>query len=188
MYNPYHHYKGENLTPTEKVERKVVELLLESKITDEKRDGSIVFELKHSSECIQVARILAQKRDLNVDLAEASAALHDIYVIVHGTYKDHAKLGKPIAKKILEEIGGFTKEEIKIITEAVAHHSEKDIHTKDPYIELIKDADVFACSFYKKAEEEYRHIKSAKLFDEYASRVKKVRRELGLPEKPVFRP
>lgn len=188
MYKLHHHYKGENLTSSEKVERKVVELLLESKIPDEKRDSSIVFELKHSSECIQVARILAQKRGLNIDLAEVSAALHDVYVIVHGIYKNHANLGKPIAQKILEDIGGFTIEEIKIITEAVAHHSEKDIYSNNPYIELIKDADVFACSFYKKAEDEYRHIKSHALFLEYAKRVKKVRLEFGLPEKPLFRP
>lgn len=188
MYKPYHHYKGNNLSSSEKVERKVVELLLESKVPDQMRDSSIIFELKHSSECVQVARILAQKRGLNIDLAEVSAALHDIYVIVHGIYKDHAKLGAPIAKQILEDIGGFTNEEIKTITRAVAHHSEKDIQSDNPYIELIKDADVFACSFYKKAEEEYRHIKSPKLFEEYASRVKKVRRELELPEKPVFRP
>lgn len=188
MYRSYHHYKGEDLTSSEKVERKVVELLLQSQVSDDKRDSSIVFELKHSSECIQVARILAQKRGLNIDLAETSAALHDIYVIIIGIYKDHAKLGASIAKQILEEIGGFTNEEIRTITEAVAHHSEKDIHTDNPYIELIKDADVFACSLYKKAAAEYRRIKSPVLFEEYARRVKKVRQELGLPEKPVFRP
>ncbi|MBM3283133.1 HD domain-containing protein [Candidatus Gottesmanbacteria bacterium] len=186
--NPgYHHYKGTSLSPSEKVEKKVVELLLNSKIPDGKRESSVVFELKHSSECIQIARILAQKRGLNLDLADAIAALHDIYVIVKGIYQNHGELGAPIAKKILKEIGGFSALEIRTITEAIAHHSKKDIHTDDPYIELIKDADVFACSFYKNSQEEYRRIKSPELFEAYAGRVKKVRRELGLPAEPVFR-
>lgn len=187
MTNGYHHFKGNDLTPSEKVERKVVELLLTSNCPDSKRDSSMVFELKHSSKIVQVARILAQKRNLNIDLSETAAALHDIYVIVYGLYKDHAKLGRPIAEKILNEIGGFSKEEIITICDAVAHHSEKDIHTNDPYIELIKDADVFDCSMYKQAEAEYKRIKSPKVFEEYTKRVIKVRRELGLPEKPVYR-
>lgn len=187
MQQPYHHFKDESLSPSEKVERKVVQLLLNSKIPDEKRESSIVFELKHSSECIQVARILAQKRNLDLALAETAAALHDIHVIVEGTYKDHAKLGAPIAEKILNEIGGFTEQQIKIICDAVAHHSEKDIYTNDAYIELVKDADVFACSLYKNAESEYKRIKSPAIFEEYEKRVKKVRTELGLPDNPVFR-
>lgn len=185
--NYYHHYKGTHLSPTEKVEKRVVELLLHSKVSDEKRDSSIIFELKHSSECVQVARILAQKRDLNVALAEAAAALHDIYVIVTGSYSNHAKLGAPIAKKILEETGGFTEFEIKAITDAVYHHSEKEVYSDDPYIELIKDADVFDCSFYKNSEAEYRRTKNPDIFIHYAKRVKNIRKELGLPEEPVFR-
>ncbi len=187
MRNGYHHFKGNNLTPSEKVERKVVQLLLTSKLSDRQRDSSIVFELKHSSEIIQIARILAQKRNLKMDLAETAAALHDVYVIIKGRYKYHAKLGGPIAQKILKQVGGFSQEEIKTISDAVAHHSEKDIHTNEPYIELIKDADVFACSLYKNSETEYRRIKSPKLFEEYTKRVIKVRRELGLFENPVYR-
>lgn len=183
----YHHFKGVHLSPTEKVEKKVVELLLHSKVSDEKRDSSIVFELKHSSECIQVARILAQKRGLNIALAEAAAALHDIYVIVVGSYSNHAKLGAPMAIKILKEVGGFTQSEIQTISDAVYHHSEKEIYTDTPYIELIKDADVFNCSFYRNSEAEYRSIKTPNVFACYEKRVMGVRRELGLPEEPVFR-
>lgn len=185
--NYYHHYKGTHLSPTEKVEKRVVELLLHSKVSDEKRDSSIIFELKHSSECVQVARILAQKRGLNVALAEAAAALHDIYVIVIGSYSNHAKLGAPMAEKILKDTGGFTQSEIQTITDAVYHHSEKEIYTDKPYIELIKDADVFDCSFYKNSEAEYKRTKNPDILIHYAKRIKNVRRELGLPEEPVFR-
>ncbi len=184
---PYHHFKGDDLSPSEKVERKVVKILLTSKLSDIKRESSIIFELKHSCECIQTARILAQKRNLNIDLAEVAAALHDIYVIIKGKYKDHAKRGAPIAEKILRQTGGFSKNDIKTICEAVKHHSEKDVYSENPYIELVKDADVFNCSFYKNSEVEYRRIKTELLFQEYAKRIKKVRSELGLPGEPLFR-
>ncbi|OGG00133.1 hypothetical protein A2Y99_04840 [Candidatus Gottesmanbacteria bacterium RBG_13_37_7] len=187
MTKRFHHFKGNDLTPSEKVERKVVMMLLTSKLPDSKRESSVVFELKHSSEVIQVARILAQKRGLKVDLAEAAAALHDVYVIVHGKYQDHGKKGALIAEEILRKTDGFSPTDRKIITEAVCHHSEKDIHTGSPYVELIKDADVFSCSMYKEAEKEYRRIKSATMFGEYSRRVIKVRHELGLPDKPIFR-
>lgn len=184
---PYHHFKGNGLSASEKVQRKVVKLLLKSKVTDSKRESSIVFELKHSSECIQIARILAQKRSLSIDLAEVIAAFHDVYVVVNGKYKNHAKRSALIAEGMLGKTGGFSKESIKIICDAIAHHSEKDKYTNGPYIELIKDADVFACSFYKNAEDEYRLTKPALLYQGYVNRIKKVRRELGLPSKPVFR-
>src|SRR3990172_12486804 len=117
----FHHYKGNELTPSEKVERKVVELLLDPKLPDSKRESSIVWELKHSSGCCQIARILAQKRGLNIEVSEVASLLHDIYVAVEGRYKDHAKLGAPIAKQILEEVGGFTEEQINTITQAITH-------------------------------------------------------------------
>lgn len=40
----YHHFKGNNLFPSEKVERKVIELLLQSKIPDNKHESSIAIE------------------------------------------------------------------------------------------------------------------------------------------------
>ena len=128
----YHHFKGNNLTPSERIERKVVQILLTSKLPDKKRESSVVFELKHSSECVQVVRILAQKRKLNIALSEAIAALHDINVIVNGTYKNHAALGAIIAKNILKNIAGFSANEIETICEAIKHHSEKNIYSDNP--------------------------------------------------------
>ena len=182
----FHPYKGSDLSRSEKVERKVIELLLSSKIPDNQRDSSLVWELKHSSGCCQIARILAQKRNLDIEIAEVSSVLHDIYVIVHGKYKDHAKLGAQIAQKILKNIGGFSDEEVKTTTDSIAHHSEKEIYSDDPYIELVKDADVFDCSLYKGAEGFYRIHKPEPIFNEYSNRVISVRKELGLPEKDVF--
>lgn len=176
----FHHYKGNPLSRSEKVERKVVQLILDSNISDSKRESSVVWELKHSSGCIQIARILAQKRGLDVELAEIAAALHDIRVIETGKYKDHASLGAVAAGKILDEEGGFSEKEKKTILDAVRHHSEKDVESADPYVELIKDADAFDCSLYKGAEEEYRNSKPAPLFAKYVERIRRVRKELGL--------
>lgn len=183
----FHHYKGVGLTRFEKVERKVLELIASSNIKDENREDSKVFEFMHAAGCMQIARILAQKRNLNVDLASVCAILHDIQVIITGSYKDHAKQGEIVAEKILREIGGFSEEEIIIITNAVAYHSEKEIYTNDPYVELIKDADVFDCSLYKNAEGFYKIHKLPHIFEEYVKRIKQVRKELGLLENEPFR-
>ncbi|MBI3955585.1 HD domain-containing protein [Candidatus Gottesmanbacteria bacterium] len=175
------------MTRSEQIERKVIELILTSKLPDNQRESSIVWELKHSSGCLQIARILAEIRQLDIEISEVAAVLHDIYVIVEGSYKNHAKLGAPIAEKLLKKAGGFSFAEMAIITSAVAHHSEKNIYTDDPYIELVKDADVFDCSLYKGAEDAYRLTKPEPIFKEYVKRIIKVRQELGLPINNVFR-
>lgn len=183
----FHHYKGNDLSRSEKVERKVAELLLNSQLPDNERESSIIWELKHSSGCVQIARILAQKRNIDIEISEVTALLHDIYVIVEGKYKDHGKLGASIARKILEEIGGFSDDDINTITDAIAHHSEKEIYSDNPYTELVKDADVFDCSLYKNSEGAYRIHKPEHIFKEYVNRIKKVREELNLPVEEVFR-
>ena len=102
-----------------------------------------------------------------------------------GSYKNHGPEGAPIAEKILREVGGFTEEEIKTITNAIAHHSEKEIISDDPYVEIVKDVDVLDSSLYRNAEGYYRIHKAPKIFEKYLKRIKSVRAELGLnPEKP----
>lgn len=183
----HHHYKGDELGRTEKIERKVIEMIASSKALDKGSESSKVWELKHSSGCCQIARILAEKRGLDLELAETAAILHDIYVIVEGKYQNHAKLGAPIAERMLSDSKEFSKEEINIISEAIAHHSEKEMYSNEPYAELIKDVDVFDCSLYKNAEGYYRLHKPPEVVQEYINRIKKVREELGLSKKTVFR-
>ncbi|MBI3034680.1 HD domain-containing protein [Candidatus Woesearchaeota archaeon] len=187
MLKDFHHFKGSELTRSEKIQRKVVELILESKIPDETRESSFVWELKHSSGCCQVGRILAQKRSLDIELSEIICILHDIAVIVEGSYKDHAKRGAEIAKKMLEESGYFSREEIGLITEAIAHHSEKQAYTGNPYVELAKDADVFDCSLYQNAKGFYLLHKPKEIYKEYVKRIISVRKELGLRQDEFFR-
>ena len=97
-YRDFHHYKGDSLAPAEKVERVVAEILLNSSISEDNHESSVIWELKHSSGCTQVARILAQKRGLDMLIAETASLLHDIYVITKGKYADHAKLGADCPK------------------------------------------------------------------------------------------
>lgn len=183
----FHHYKGDDLSPAEQAERRFVELLMQSTVPDSERVSSVVWELKHSSGCCQIARILAQKRGLNLETGEIACLLHDIYVAVEGKGDNHAIHGAPMAEKLLDEIGGFTPDQIKTIVKAIAEHSQKDVYSDDPYVELVKDVDVFDCSLYKGAENYYRIHKSPEMLEEYVKRVRAVRSELGLPSEDVFR-
>jgi uncharacterized protein len=183
----FHHYKGDKLTPAEQVERKFIQMLMQSTVPDSERVSSVIWELKHSSGCCQIARILAQKRGLNTEIGEVACLLHDVYVALEGKGDDHAARGAPIAEKILNEIGGFTDQQIKTIVKAIAEHSQKDIYSDDPYVELVKDVDVFDCSLYKGAGNYYQIHKSPEMLAEYVKRVKAVREELGLNPEDVFR-
>jgi uncharacterized protein len=187
MIKDYHHFKGNNLSRSENVQRLVAQMILDSKIPDENRENSKIWELKHHAGCVQIGRILAIKRNLDVELAEIICALHDIYAIVEGKYKDHARLGAAVAEKILKETHNFTDSEIATITGAIAAHSNKDKVDTDPYMEFAKDADAFECSLYEGAEGFYRLHKPEEVFKKYVERIKNVRRELGLPTEPIFR-
>jgi HD superfamily phosphodiesterase len=182
----FHHYKGEDLTPAEKVERAFVEMIINSPVSDDQRVSSKVWELKHSSGCCQIARILAQKRGLNIVIAEISCLLHDIYVAVEGKGEQHAVLGAPMAEKLLNKIGGFEENQIKTIVKAIAQHSQKDDYSDDPYVELVKDVDVLDCSLYLGAENYYKLHKPLML-QHYVKRIQKVRSELGLSPEDTFR-
>src|SRR5713226_7857539 len=97
----YHHFKGSHLTRAERIERLVISELLQSPLKDEERDSSRAWELMHSSTCKAFMHVLAEKRNVPVELARVAGALHDFYVIKTGKYKDHAHLGVPLVTSIL---------------------------------------------------------------------------------------
>ena len=173
----YHHFKGSSLDRSEKIQRLVCEIILARKVADFEAENSKVWELKHSATCVHIAKIIARKRRLNVELCGVIAALHDIYAIETGKYKEHAKKGAIIARKILERSEDFSKLEIDLACKAIENHSDKFHDSKEPYCEMIKDADSFDVSLYKDgiynekppAQREY-----------YLARISKVERELGL--------
>lgn len=182
---PYHHYKG-NLPRSEFIQRLVVERIINSPIEDEGRESSKVWELKHCSSCVQVGRILALKRGLDVALVEVMCALHDIYVIDTGKYENHAVKGAEIARNILHETKRFTEDEIAIICTAIRDHSDKGIQSDNAYVEIIKDADVYDCSLYPGTADYYREFKSDDALNAYFRRARDVSVELGVPLHPSF--
>lgn len=182
----YHHYKSNDLPRSDEIQKMIVNRILACSIPDTQRENSKVWELKHCSSCIQVGRILAIKRGLNIELAEVICALHDIYAIDTGHYQNHAEKGATIAEHILSSTGKFSVEEIAIITEAIRHHSDKHIYSDDPYVELIKDADIFDCSLYEGTRDYYEIHKPPAVRREYYRRIQNIRRELGLPQDEKF--
>ncbi len=164
----------------------VVETILQSQVPDAERDWSKVFELKHSSSVTQMARILAQKRGLDEELAVLGAVLHDIAVFKTGFAKDHAKSGVVIAGEILKATKQFSEEEIEHVKLLVGEHSNKHLVSDDPLTELVKDADVFDCSLLEGARDAYLQQKSPEIAKQYFTRIQKVRNELGLPYDPQW--
>lgn len=186
-YNPiYTHFKGNEITRYELIERIVVEVIIKSKMPDGERAWSKTFELKHSSSVTQIGRILAQKRGLDSGLAAVICAMHDIYVFTTGRVTNHAHKGAAIAKKILENSKKFAPKEIKLITTAIYNHSDKHIVSKNPYAELVKDADVLDCSLYDGVHDAYIYEKSMETCKKYFARIKDIRKELGLPKDPQW--
>lgn len=176
----FHHFATNNLRRSERIQQWVVRKLLNSKLPNEKRESSLEWELKHSCGVMQIARILAEKRGVDVELAQTAACLHDICVIERGSYKEHAKNGVPIAKEILEEGNDFTKEEISEMLDAIGSHSDKHLYSKNALVELVKDADVADCFFY---DDNIYNEKPDNMKKHYFSRIILIRRELGLPDK-----
>lgn len=189
LLEEYHHFRKEKIDPNDrmaKCERYVVDILLTSKVPDPERDSSICWELKHQATTLQLARILALKRRLPVDICAIGLLFHDINSIVHGKYRNHAHLGTPIAMEILRKLGGFSDDELDKIARVIRNHSDKHVWTTDPFQEIGKDADVLDTFLYEGAFDYYLGNKPLPVFKEYLKRVKNVWKELGLPLDPRF--
>ena len=184
--NSFHHYKGEHLGRAEKIEKMVIEAILKSPLSDEERDSSMVWELMHSSTCKAFMHVLAEKRGLSHEIARVAGAVHDFYVIQTGRYRDHAKLGAPMVRRLLSDSGDFSDTEIELIARMVECHSDKDVYSDEPYVELTKDADVFDCSLYPGTEAYYLAKKPFPVCREYFARMGSVRRELGMPARAAY--
>jgi hypothetical protein len=185
----FHHYSSvhpSSRTPVERLEERVVELLLDPGVPDDRRDSSTCFELKHSSAVTQFSRLLARRRALPVELCAVGGLLHDIYVIVDGSYAHHAEMGAPIARAMVEDVVGFSEAEIGDLESLVRHHSDKHLVSDDPFAEFGKDVDVLDCFLYPGAFEWYLANKPLPVFQHYLARAQCVWGELGVPSDPGF--
>ena len=86
--------------------------------------------------------------------------------------------------RIAREITRFTKQEIALIVNAVYHHSDKQLISKDPYVELVKDADLLAWVLYEDAHDAIvrKYANPTPIF----ARIKRIRKELNLPKDPQW--
>jgi hypothetical protein len=128
----------------------------------------------------QCARILAARRALDPTVAAMGAVLHDIFVIVTGSYEDHARRGGPIAQEMLTRVGQDDAMVRQAILAMVTEHSDKHIFTSDSYTELGKDVDVLDCLLYPGALDEYLLTKPFDRVAQYLKRAQGVWDELGL--------
>ena len=99
--------------------------------------------IAHMFEAETLCILLAHKRSLNEEYASIIGLLHDLSIAIDCNDFGHASRSSMLAKKMLSEHGGFTEEEINLITTAITNHSTKEV-VQDPYSECIKDADVLA--------------------------------------------
>jgi hypothetical protein len=185
----FHHYRTDSILPGDRIarcERRLIDMLLTSPLPDSSRESSIAFELKHHHSVAQLGRILARQRGLPAEICTAGALLHDIHVIQHGSYADHAHLGAPLALEILHDIGGFSADELSQVHTIVFNHSDKQIWSSDPLAEFGKDADVLDCFLYPGAFDYYLRHKSLIGFAAYLKRAKAVWSELAIPPDARF--
>lgn len=85
--------------------------------------------------------LLALKRGLDVQLAQIAGMLHDLSTYQRADGTDHDRLSAQAARRLLDELGGFSPQETNAICQAILHHRAKGkVHA--PLGELLKDADV----------------------------------------------
>lgn len=155
-------------------------LLYEMKdLSDEDRDLPIRWSIMHMYSSSQLAKLLALKRGLDIELAGIALALHDIGAVMTKKRKNHAKMAEPYVREIIDKYnsrvtdGGtlaeIKEEEVEYITKAIINHSNKEEHTDDPLVELVKDVDVLD-----------RYLHGIKTEGAYMKRCVNVFNELGI--------
>lgn len=118
-------------------------------LTDEGRDFPIRWNIMHMYSSSQLAKLLAMQRGMDPELAGIAAALHDIGVVMTKKHEGHAEAAPPYVNDFLgrynRELGTklskVTEEETEAIVKAVVQHSEKELNSNDPFVELLRDVD-----------------------------------------------
>ncbi len=125
-------------------------LLSEMKdLDDEGRDLPIRWNIMHMYSSSQLATLLALHRGINPELAGIAAALHDMGAVVTKKHAGHAEAASPYIYEFLErfnrasgsKLSQVNQEEAEAIVQAVVQHSEKELNSNDPFVELLRDVD-----------------------------------------------
>ncbi|MDQ7821603.1 MAG: HD domain-containing protein [Candidatus Eremiobacteraeota bacterium] len=124
-----------------KVQQRVLEILLQHPLGNEKREAPKEYELSHLFGILALVKVLSRKRGACEEDASLMAVLHDLGRIVSGVQDGHALRGEGPAREVLEKTGEFSREEIEKIVKGVTSHSSKDeVGTAEE--ETVKDADI----------------------------------------------
>lgn len=108
-------------------------------------------------------KILAQNRGLNQEDALLIAWLHDIGRI-KAFEGEHGATGAKEAIRLLNYYD-LEKEEIRLIANAIEHHSMKHL-IHDDYSELIKDADAMAHEYEREHMDDYERFRANRALEE----------------------
>jgi len=118
-------------------------------IPKKNREVPMVWSTMHMYSTIQLAKVLALKRDLNPELAGLVCVFHDVHTLHTGEHRDHGPKAEPYIREIINEynerwgseLGYITVDETTLIINSIAVHSDKLTISDDPYTELLKDID-----------------------------------------------
>jgi uncharacterized protein len=154
----------------------ILEMLFEEMnvLINEGKELPVLWNVMHLYSSLQVAKILAMKRGLDLELAAITAAFHDIAVVVTTKTSDHAHNAEKYVREIIrcynEKITNnhmqITEEELEIIINAVTKHSEIEIVSENSYVELLKDVDSFDKYLHGIETEGYFLVRSKKVIKE----------------------
>lgn len=161
-----------------RVNRLLVTLFEEMRyLDDEGRDLSIKWNMMHMYSSSQLAKIIALRRGMDMELASIAATLHDIAVIVSKKKDNHAERAEEYVRKAIKEfndkngekLGKINDEEVELLIKAISQHSNKEEYTDDLFVELLKDIDSVD-----------RYLHGIKSEGAYVDRCRQVFKELGI--------
>lgn len=146
---------------------------------DDGRDLPIRWNIMHMYTSSQLAKLIALRRGMDMELAAIAAALHDIAVIVAKKKEKHAENAEPFVREQIRiynenEVNVFkglriTKEEEDLLVKAIVLHSDKETESEDELVELLKDSDSVD-----------RYLHGVKTDEAYARRCRRVFDEFGI--------
>ncbi|MEW6377575.1 MAG: HD domain-containing protein [Thermodesulfobacteriota bacterium] len=124
-------------------------LFMMKDLTDEGRDFPIRWNIMHMYSSAQLAKLLALHRGMEPELAGIAAALHDLGVVMTKKHEGHDQVtGKYVCDFLErynlesgEKLGPVTQKETEAILRAILQHSEKEVYSNDPLVEMLKDVD-----------------------------------------------
>jgi len=129
------------------IQSKLLEKIATYENTEIIRDYPLAWEKIHMASCGTIGQLLANKRQIDPELAAIACSLHDYGRIVTGKQANHGENGYGPLKLFLAESGHFREDEIEIVAQAARQHSNKS-QIGTPMEEVVKDADVLDCYQY----------------------------------------